>query len=67
MQLKLRNFLKVIVACVVLHNMALDLDDFIIDNDELANEDVIETEPQQQFQQNVAVRSSLVQQYFSNV
>ncbi|CAH2101261.1 unnamed protein product [Euphydryas editha] len=67
MQLKLKKVLKVIVACVVLHNMALDLDDCIIDDDELANEDVIEADPQQQLDQNVAVRSSLVQQYFSNV
>lgn len=67
MQLKLQKVLKVIVvACVVLHNMALDLDDFIIDNDELADEEVVEAEPRQPQDQHNAVRSSLVQQYFSN-
>lgn len=65
MQLKLPKVLKVIVACVVLHNMTLHLDDYIVEYDEHVQEESDEPLPPVSNSQNFAVRTSIVQTYFT--
>ena len=64
MQLKLPKVLKVIVACVVLHNMTLHLEDYIV-QDELAQEDHYDETVPQAHTQHFAARTAIVENYFS--
>lgn len=65
MQLKLRKVYKVIIACVVLHNMALELDDYVVLDNEIEEEpDIVQPLPQDQ---QSAVRTAIVETYFMNV
>lgn len=68
MQIKLPKVLKVVVACVILHNMAFHLDDHVMKLDELAAEDMHEVEihVQNQRAENCATRTAIVDNYFNN-
>ena len=65
MQLELPKVLKVIVACVVLHNISsLHLKDYFV-QDKLAQEDYYDETVSQAHIQHIAARTAIVENYFT--
>ncbi|VVD01894.1 unnamed protein product [Leptidea sinapis] len=65
MQLKTEKVLIVIVACVVIHNMSLELDDYIIENNQITEAEVEDNvQIQVPHGQNFSIRNTISENYF---
>ncbi|XP_050675403.1 putative nuclease HARBI1 [Leptidea sinapis] len=65
MQLMTEKVLIVIVACVVIHNMSLELDDYIIENNQITEAEVEDNvQIQVPHGQNFSIRNTISENYF---